>query len=370
MTELIRKKQTRPGSEKAVVFVGLIIGGIILDALGAYLADLSQLPIYLDVVGTLVASMLGGYVPGIIVALSGTLITMLTSDPTAISYTMLKVIIAIVTSFFYEKGYLRKTQGIMVLMLIQAAVGGILGGIITWLIYGVGTADASGSLVGALQENVGLSPLSAELLGDFLVDISDKAICLFFALTIVFVLPKKFRKGFKIHAWRQAPLSSSVLRDIRKKRSRQASLRIKLVTLLTCAAVIIGASAIYICYIMYFDSTVEHQKLYAIGTAEMAAGMVDGDRIDEYMTEGESNKDYATVLSNLTKIRNSSSFIEYVYVYKILQDGCHVVFDVATEGTPGSAPGEVIGFDESFSKYIPDLLAGGRIDPIITDDKY
>ena len=371
MTDMIREQKSRPASQKALAFLGLIIIGGLLNYLGSLFANMTGLPIYLDVVGTLVASMLGGYLPGIMVALAGPVINTLTgADPNAISYTMLNVLISIITVFFYEKGYLRKARGIIIAMLLQAAAGGILGGVITWFIYGAEGEDTSSLLVHWLNEKLGMGPFSAELTGGFLIDVIDKAICLLLALAIVKVLPVKIRKLFRIHAWRQAPLSNNGLKNVRKKRSRQASLRIKLVTLLTCASVIIGVSAIYICYVMYFNSTVEHQKIYAMGTAKLAAGMVDGNRIDEYLKEGESNADYIGVKNNLQKIRDAAAFTEYVYVYKILQDGCHVVYDVAGEGGEVSSPGEVIAFDDSFADYIPHLLAGGRIDPIVTDDTY
>ena len=72
----------------------------------------------------------------------------------------------------------------------------------------------------------------------------------------------------------------------------------------------------------------------------------------------------------LYTLRDSSQDVEFVYVYKIEEDGCHVVFDLDTEEVKGSAAGDVIPFDESFSDLIPDLLAGRKIDPIITDDSF
>ncbi len=47
-----------------------------------------------------------------------------------------------------------------------------------------------------------------------------------------------------------------------------------------------------------------------------------------------------------------------------------MVFDLDTEGEPGGSPGDVVEFDPSFEPYLPTLLAGGDIEPIISDDKY
>ncbi|MBR4759127.1 MAG: HD domain-containing protein, partial [Lachnospiraceae bacterium] len=45
-------------------------------------------------------------------------------------------------------------------------------------------------------------------------------------------------------------------------------------------------------------------------------------------------------------------------------------FDLDTEDLPGEKPGALVPFDESFTPLLDDLLAGKRIDPIITNDTY
>ena len=104
--------------------------------------------------------------------------------------------------------------------------------------------------------------------------------------------------------------------------------------------------------------------------ASLAAAVVDGDKIDEYLRLGDEAEGYRETEDILYGIRDSTTDIEYVYVYRIEEDGCHVVFDLDTEELAGSEPGEIIPFDESFLPYIPKLLAGENIDPIISNDSY
>lgn len=370
MSNIIREQKTRPTFEKVMVMVGLVIGGVVINFLGAYFASITGLPFYFDVVGTFLAAMLGGFIPGISVGLLSPVVTSLTVDPMAISYAMLNVIIAILTTWFHDMGILTKAYGFCTALFADSIIGGVLGGITTWFVYGSEAEDASSSLVHGLIVNTGLSPFVAEILGGFIIDIADKTVCLSLAIAIISFLPDSFKNIFKIHAWKQAPLTSEIVKELRKRRSRQASLRIKLVTLLTCAAVIVGASAIYICYLMYFNSNVDHQTEFGVGTSKLAATMVNGDMIDEYMEKNYALDEYRDVEQDLQRIIACSPFAEYIYVYKILEDGCHVVFDIGTDTVEASAPGDIIPFDVSFSQYIPTLLEGGRIDPIITDDKY
>ncbi|MBR2697227.1 MAG: HD domain-containing protein, partial [Clostridia bacterium] len=96
----------------------------------------------------------------------------------------------------------------------------------------------------------------------------------------------------------------------------------------------------------------------------------DHDRVDEYIEKGEAAEGYLESEAILKRLMDSSDNVEFCYVYRILEDGCHVVFDPDTDDTPGGAPGEVVDFDAAFMKDLPTLLAGGRIDPIISNETY
>ncbi|MBQ7680027.1 MAG: HD domain-containing protein, partial [Butyrivibrio sp.] len=89
-----------------------------------------------------------------------------------------------------------------------------------------------------------------------------------------------------------------------------------------------------------------------------------------FLTAGKNASGYREEETELESIRNASEEIEYVYVYRILEDGCHVVFDIDTEDEEGASPGTVMPFDEAFAPYIAQLLAGEEIDVVISDETY
>ena len=66
MDDIVRKNRTRSTSLKVIIFVGLVVTCVLINALGAYLANSSGLPIYFDLVGTFLAAILGGFLPGIL----------------------------------------------------------------------------------------------------------------------------------------------------------------------------------------------------------------------------------------------------------------------------------------------------------------
>ena len=151
---------------------------------------------------------------------------------------------------------------------------------------------------------------------------------------------------------------------------RKRSIRTNILLLLSIALFIFGLSAATISYKIYMDSSIEQHKRLGVGVANLVTNAVNPNRINDYLEKGESAEGYLRTKEILYRIRESSPDIKYVYVYKILPDGCHVVFDLDTEELEGYSPGSVQDFDESFLKYIPTLLNGGKIDPIISDDSY
>ena len=153
--DIIRKQETRSGVEKFITMLALIIVCILINSGGALICNSLGLPLYLDLIGTMIAAMLGGYIPGIIVGLMGPVLTTITSDPMAISYGALNVSVAIVTAFFYDRDWTKKIQGIISMIVIDAIIGGVLGALITWYLYGFGAEDTSSLLVASIH-NLGI----------------------------------------------------------------------------------------------------------------------------------------------------------------------------------------------------------------------
>jgi hypothetical protein len=71
----------------------------------------------------------------------------------------------------------------------------------------------------------------------------------------------------------------------------------------------------------------------------------------------------------LQSICNNTPYVQYLYVYQIRQDGCHVVFDFETNAdeldrydeipeVSTDGIGETVEFEESFYDLIPTLLEG------------
>ncbi len=151
---------------------------------------------------------------------------------------------------------------------------------------------------------------------------------------------------------------------------RETSIGFKVASILAIALLFFGAFCAYISFSLYKDTSIEQHKKLGLSISNLVASVIDGNRIDEYIRKGDLSQGYVETKRQLQIIKHSSPHIDFVYVYKIMPDGCHVVFDLDTEEVKASEPGEVIPFEDAFKPYLPTLLAGGRIDPIVSDDSF
>ena len=346
--------------------VTLCLAGVVLNFVLSNTVKLLGLPLYLDNVGTMLCAVLGGWLPGVVVGLTNNVINCIT-DPSSIYYGFISTLIATVTLFFFEKGKLKKPVLIVPLVLLLALIGGGIGTFLPWFLDGVPFDHEL--LHSYLAEN-GLSPAQAQLAGNLLLDIVDKLITVLAVIAILRFIPDNVKEKLRGSMRMQARISDKEYDEIRRIRYRSVSVRTRIILILTITLILVGtASSVISVTVFHHDTMREHQQ-YAEGAALLAATMLDGDKVDEYISSGKSSEEYVRIEKQLYSIRDFTPDVKYIYIYKILEDGCHVVFDLDTDDLPGEAPGTVVPFDESFGDYIPMLLAGEKVDPIVSDDTY
>ena len=344
--------------------------GLAINVLLAKVPLALKLPLYLDNVGSALAAALGGYIPGIVVGFFTNLINGIGSPDTTY-YGSLTVLIAICSAWFAERGYYGKPSRLPLVVMVFALIGGGLGSVLTWTLYGFefGTSISAPLAQHILNGGV-LSPFWSQFAADMLIDVADKAITVAVVAIVLYVMPRSLKEAFYFTGWQQAPLTRRKLMEDHRRAARRMSLRSKIVWMVAAAMVIVAGVVTYISFVHFRNAAIQEQISLAYGVASVASDAIDGDRVDEYIEKGEAAEGYLRVDKRFNDLVNSSENIEYVYAYKILEDGCHVVFDADTPDTPGSEPGEIVAFDEAFRDQLQTLLAGGDIEPITSNEKY
>ena len=348
----------------------LIVGGLLVNLLFSKIVIWLDLPLYLDCVGVILTSALGGYIPGIIVGYLTNIINGI-ADPITAYYGTLSVLIAVVAAFGASRGWFRKVKTIILSIVIFAFIGGVLGSILTWTLYGFSFGSGiSAPLSEMVYDNYIQNVFVAQLIGDFLLDLLDKAVEMVFVLVIWHFLPEKFKKLFDTGNWKQKPLTDEERQIVKGKGFRAHSLRSRVIILLSAAMIIIAVATTGISFRLFHTATVDDQVEMANGILNVASDLIDGNKVKEYVSKGRNVEGYDETEEALRILQKSSEKVEYVYVYQILPDGCHVVFDLDEAGNPGEEPGNVIPFDDAFAPYMEDLFAGREIEPVISNETY
>lgn len=357
LAELIRKRSN------IFALIMCLMGVVINMALNSLVSAL-DLPLYLDTVGTVLVAALGGYLPGVIVGFFTNAVKAL-SNPASLYYGTVNISIAFITPAFFSKGWHKKISGIIGMILLFTLIGGGLGALIPWLIEDISFDGEAVSSV--IYETLHVSRGAAQFSAGLIRDLPDKAITVLLVLAAVRLIPESSRHLFRFSMWLQRPVAEDEAAHIGQSSVRVMSLRKKTLLVLGLSMATVAVAASSASLIIYTDALIDDHIRIAQGTARIAAGELNGDHIDDYLKSGGDTEEYRRLERELRNILVSTTDIKYLYVYKIMDDGCHVVFDL---DETGEKPGDVIPFDEGFSEYIPDLLAGRTVDPIITNDRY
>ena len=348
----------------------LCVAGVLINYLGAHLARWLDIPLFLDIVGTALAGALGGVIPGIVVGFLTNLVNGI-GDIETTYYSCLNVLIAVCSAWFSAKGYYDKPKKLPLVVLAFAFIGGAIGSVLTFMLYGLDFGTGiSAPLAHRIYDSMHWSVFWSQFTADVLIDLADKAITVTVIALILRVLPQSVRDYFYFTSWHQTPLSRQAQYNVEHHATRQSSLRSKIILLVIAGMVITAFAVTGISYIHFTNASTDDKKELAWSVAQVVQRSFDHDRVDEYIEKGEAAEGYLEAESIMKNLMESSDSVEFCYVYRVLEDGCHVVFDPDTEDTPGADPGEIIPFDEAFRDQLPALLAGERIEPVISNETY
>ncbi len=358
--------------EYMVFQLAFFAGAILINYILPRSATALKLPLYLDNVGTLMAAVLGGYLPGIAVGYLNNIINM-RGNPGNAYYVVLSTMIAASGTYLGRKGFFDKFCKALLTIPVFAFIGGVLGSILTYLLYGFGMGEGiSSPFARTLLENGTMNVFWAQMTSDVIIDIIDKAITVVLAYIIIRAIPKSLRPGLWLTGWRQTPLSEDTIKTAQKGVVRTFSLRGKIIAIITAIMFCVAVVTTIISYLLFQNFAMKQYTYSCTSAAKLAANLINPKKVDEYTAvgKGRSSQDYVMIKNKLEDIREGNPDIEYIYVYRFTQEGVEVVFDLDTPEVPGVAPGTVIELEEYLEPYKDMLLSGQAIEPLLDDTQY
>ena len=171
--------------------------GVAVNFIGGTIILLLKLPIYLDSIGTIIVGALCGAWPGVIVGLISNILTAITS-PNNLFYAPLNMAFGVAAAYLSKKGVFKKFIPTLLSSLIFAFIGGVIGALITWTLWGFDFgAGTTAIVVLPLWKALGspenqFTKFLIQILGEFSCDLLDKAVTIIVCYFILKAFPTRF----------------------------------------------------------------------------------------------------------------------------------------------------------------------------------
>ena len=336
--------------------VFICIAGLILNLFGSAAVEIFDLSIYLDTSGTIFIAALGGYAPGITVGFFTNLLKSLV-EPSQMYFCSVNVCVAIFTAFFARRGFFDNIGKLLIIFPL--------------LTFMTGTLDL---LIADFLESTSFLKSVNAFESNFIENIFNETFDKSFSVLLAFLLfkftPAQIKKSFRELGQRQAPLSEEMKRVVSEQSYLSSSLRTKTLAILILSSLFASSSIALISYLLFKDTAIDERTKTVDGMVAVAVNEINPYSVDNFIKFGREAEGYKETEEKLYAIKNSATDAKYLYVYRVLEDGFQVVFDLNTAASEGDKPGQIIKLEKSLIFYRDDLIAGRPIPPIITDDEY
>ena len=193
---------TKSSRTKSLLLLLLtVVIGLGLNFLGRLLNSIFGLPLYLDNVGTILTALTGGIVPCITVGFFSNILNGL-NDATSMYYSVISILIAAAAVECTKRRMMTRVPHVLLSVLFFALIGGVGGGILTWLIYGGDFGEGYAvDLAARLRQSLPIGYFSSNMLAIFLVDLVDKAVVTAAGVLLYLAIPPKWLVELRRQGW-------------------------------------------------------------------------------------------------------------------------------------------------------------------------
>jgi energy-coupling factor transport system substrate-specific component len=184
---------------KSLVLIPIAVG---INLIGGTLCSTLKLPLFLDMIGTIIIACLSGpWIAGIC-GLVTNIFLAIVANPVYLPYSVVSILCGVVTGYLVKWGLFKNAWGAVIMWLVCTLTNTISASLITIFVYGGATGIntsslATAALIAATKEIV-FSVFSTSMLENLV----DKGIVFLIAYSLYKKIPKRFASQY-------APLDSS-----------------------------------------------------------------------------------------------------------------------------------------------------------------
>ncbi|HOA41222.1 MAG TPA: hypothetical protein PKM10_07215 [Halanaerobiales bacterium] len=176
-------------STKALVLIPICAG---INLVGGAIAAGLKLPVFLDMIGTVVAAALAGPWVAATVGLITNIFLALVSNPVYLPYAAVSILVALVTGYMIRAGSFKSIWGVVLTCLAATAVSVVSASTVTVFVFGGATgATGSSAVTAGLIATMG-SIWKGVITSALIENLIDRAIAFAVAYVILKRIPKRF----------------------------------------------------------------------------------------------------------------------------------------------------------------------------------
>lgn len=184
-------------STKSLVLIPIAVG---INLVGGMIASNLKLPVFLDMIGTIVSAALAGPWVAALVGLLTNVFMALVANPVYLPYAVVSVSVGLVTGFMIRAGFFKRIPGVILTWLVSTLVSAVAAALITYFVFGGATGATGSSVITAAFITMGQEIFKAVFASAFIENLIDRAIAFVIAYAILKTIPSRFRSQYSIDA--------------------------------------------------------------------------------------------------------------------------------------------------------------------------
>lgn len=180
-------------STAALVLIPAAIG---INYLGKLFASLLKLPLWVDSIGTVLASMLAGPIVGAIAGIVNNVVYGFTTDPVSFVYAITSAVIGLVTGIMAYKGWISNIGKAIVLGLVVGFIAATVSTPLNIIFWEGTTGNIWGDALFATMLAQDMPLWLASFADSIVVDVPDKVVTVLLSFLIFKGLPKNVKNMY------------------------------------------------------------------------------------------------------------------------------------------------------------------------------
>lgn len=340
-----------------------IVLSVLINVGFSTLASKYSLPLYLDTIGTIFVSILGGGLPGIITGMATNIIINFFVSG-YLYFSIINVLLALITSWFAHYSKRNRIIRVVAFILVSSAVCSVLGMEIQYLVEGLPMMANLEEVSKLLYSGDGKGYFVSLTFVSFLLNIVDKGISLFIAIIAIKLIPESVRTNISNAGWKQKPMSLEDIRAYRKKVGRKTVLN-KVSFILAATIIMLSIILVSISISFYYEDCKEEYTNEVYAVVESAASVIDGDQISEYVKWGKRATGYRDTEKILQMLLDNTQGVEKLSVFIAEKNGYMYIFQEAKPDVEILENGKILPYMEQYTDSIQQFIEGEVVDELI-----